>query len=35
MIAAPAARDVPSHRDLVDEKIVIAFYAAALTFLTQ
>ncbi|MFM7107661.1 MAG: cbb3-type cytochrome c oxidase subunit I, partial [Planctomycetaceae bacterium] len=31
---ASSARDVPSHRDLVDERIVIAYYAAALTFLT-
>ena len=29
-----AERELPTHRDLVDERIVIAYYAAALTFIT-
>ena len=32
--AAAIAADHPAHEDLVDEKIVLAYYVAALTFLT-
>ena len=31
---AAADHDVPDHHDLVDEPIVIAYYVAALTFIT-
>ena len=32
--APPAGRDVPAAADLVDERIVLCYYVAALTFLT-